>query len=289
MNPLSCYGAVGVASQRRCLVMGVLNVTPDSFSDAGRWSDGEAAVRHGLDLLERGADIIDVGGESTRPGARRPTLEEESRRVLPVVSGLVGAGAFVSVDTMRAAVAAAAVERGTSIINDVSGGLADPDMLSVIANAKIPYVLTHWRAHADVMGAFSSYHDVVSDVVEELARRCGVAIQTGVPPETIIVDPGLGFAKEIEHNWRLLAHLARIRDLGFPVLIGASRKRFLGEVLSSPAANRQNHPATRDEATAAVSALAAAGGAWCVRVHEPRASADAVRVVARLNVARAIP
>jgi dihydropteroate synthase len=267
--------------------MGVVNVTPDSFSDGARWFEPSAAIRHGLMMLEQGADILDVGGESTRPGAHRPSADEELQRVLPVVGGLVDAGAFVSVDTMRASVAAAALRRGAGMVNDVSGGLADPGMLSLVAGAQVPYILMHWRAHAAVMASHTRYEDVVSDVAADLALRCAAAEEAGVMRDRLVVDPGLGFAKEADHNWQLLAHLDRVAQLGLPVLVGASRKRFLAEVSSYGDACEQRDPGTRDDATAAVSAVAAAAGAWCVRVHEPRASVRAVRVVARMAAARA--
>jgi dihydropteroate synthase len=267
--------------------MGIVNVTPDSFSDGGRWLDSDAAVQHGLDLLARGADILDVGGESTRPGASRPGVDEELRRVLPVVEGLAAAGAFVSVDTMRASVAKAALERGAALVNDVSGGLADTRMLAAVAEAEVPYVLMHWRGHADVMAQATCYEDVVGAVVHHLEQRCKQAVAAGVSPDRLIVDPGLGFAKESHHNWALLAALDRIGALGFPVLVGASRKRFLRELLSSGDSGRVLDGETAlDSATAAVTARAASAGAWCVRVHEPELSADAVRVVARVDAAR---
>ena len=277
--------AVGAPDEGRCLVMGIVNVTPDSFSDCGRWLDPGAAVRHGLAMLEQGADILDVGGESTRPGARRPSAAEECRRVLPVVEGLARAGAFVSVDTMRSSVAAAALERGALMVNDVSGGLADPEMLGVVARADVPYVLMHWRAHADVMAHHSCYRDVVEDVLDELTLRVAAAVDAGVRPDRLVLDPGLGFAKEAPDSWRLLAHLERVSSLGFPVLVGASRKRFLAETAVPHHPDADPDASERDLATAAVSAFAATAGAWCVRVHDPRGSAHAVRVAALLAAA----
>ncbi|WP_229859977.1 dihydropteroate synthase [Streptomyces anandii] len=261
--------------------MGVVNVTPDSFSDGGSSFAADAAVAHGLALLEQGADIVDVGGESTRPGARRPPADEELRRVLPVVRELAAAGAVVSVDTMRAGVAARALDAGARLINDVSGGLADPAMLPLMARAATPYVVMHWRGHSAGMEANARYGDVVADVLGELRLRIEAALEAGIAPGSLIVDPGLGFAKEPEHNWRLLARLGEIRALGHPVLVGASRKSFLGRLLADDATGRPRAARLRDAATAAVSALAAAQGAWCLRVHDVASTLDAVRVSAR--------
>ncbi|MFF6914697.1 dihydropteroate synthase [Streptomyces sp. NPDC012466] len=261
--------------------MGIVNVTPDSFSDGGRWFDPERAVAHGLALLDEGADILDVGGESTRPGAARPAVEEELRRVLPVVRELAAAGATVSVDTMRAEVAARAMEAGAALVNDVSGGLADPGMLPLMARAGTPYVLMHWRGHSTGMQANAVYDDVVTDVVHELRARVDAALRAGVPVDCLIVDPGLGFAKHPEHNWRLLGRLWEVAALGRPVLVGAARKSFLGHLLADPETGRPRPPHLRDAATSAVSVLAAAQGAWCVRVHDVASTADAVRVTAR--------
>jgi len=266
----------------RCQVMGVLNVTPDSFSDGGRWLQTRAAIARGLELTSQGADIVDVGGESTRPGAARVSEGEELQRVVPVVSALASAGVLVSVDTMRSTVAAAAVDAGATIINDVSGGLADPRILGVAARTRSLYVASHWRGHSSVMQAHALYDDVVAEVTEALVHRIRAALEAGVSPERLVIDPGLGFGKEAEHNWRLLAALPELRALGFPVLVGASRKRFLGPVCLDPEAD----PAGRDQATHAVSALAAQAGAWGVRVHEPRGSADAVRVAAAVTAHR---
>ena len=264
---------------RRTLVMGVVNVTPDSFSDGGRWFTPGAAVAHGLELVEQGADLLDVGGESTRPGARRVAVDDELARVLPVIEQLVAHGATVSIDTTRAVVAQAAVERGASIINDVSGGLADDDMYEVVARTGAVYVAMHWRGHADVMDDLDDYDDVVTDVRRELAARVAALRAAGVRDEQVVLDPGLGFAKAGSSNWPLLARLPELVADGFPVLVGASRKRFLGHLLAGPE-GEPAPPLARDRATAAVSALAAAAGAWCVRVHEVAGSADAVRVAA---------
>ncbi|GEK22527.1 dihydropteroate synthase [Cellulomonas xylanilytica] len=263
----------------RTLVMGVVNVTPDSFSDGGRWFTPGAAVAHGLELVAHGADLLDVGGESTRPGARRVAVDDELARVLPVIEQLVAHGATVSIDTTRAVVARAAVERGASIINDVSGGLADDAMYGVVAQTGAVYVAMHWRGHADVMDDLDDYDDVVTDVRRELAARVAALRAAGVRDEQVVLDPGLGFAKAGSSNWPLLARLPELVADGFPVLVGASRKRFLGHLLAGPD-GEPAPPLARDGATAAVSALAAAAGAWCVRVHEVAGSADAVRVAA---------
>jgi dihydropteroate synthase len=269
----------------RCLVMGVVNVTPDSFSDGGRWLDAGTAVRHGLDLVAAGADLVDVGGESTRPGALRVDAGEERRRVLPVVQGLVAEGVTVSVDTMRADIAAESLAAGAAIVNDVSGGRADPQMMSVVAQAGAPVVLMHWREHSAHMQQHTRYDDLVPDVVRELGEQVDAAVAAGVPPERIVIDPGLGFSKTGEQNWTVLAHLEAFTALGHRVLVAASRKRFLGELLADDAGALRPLD-DREAATAAVTTLCAEAGTWCVRVHEPAASADAVRVVARRAAAR---
>ncbi|EDX25493.1 dihydropteroate synthase [Streptomyces goshikiensis] len=268
----------GLPEWDRCGVMGVVNVTPDSFSDGGRWFDTTAAVKRGLDLVAEGADLIDVGGESTRPGAPRVDEEEELRRVVPVVRGLASEGVVVSVDTMRASVAAQAVAAGAALVNDVSGGLADPGMIPAVAAAEVPFVVMHWRGFSDNMNSLAVYDDVLAEVTAELRARVDAVISGGIAPERLLVDPGLGFAKNAEHDLALVAHLAELRALGFPLLVAASRKRFLGRVLAGAADAAPPPARERDAATAAVSALAAYQGAWAVRVHEVRATADAVRV-----------
>jgi dihydropteroate synthase len=273
----------------RCGVMGIVNVTPDSFSDGGLWLDPGKAVAHGVDLSAQGADIVDVGGESTRPGAVRVTREEELRRVLPVVRGLAEAGVRVSVDTMRAAVAEAAVEAGACVINDVSGGLADPGMVAVAARTGVPFVVMHWRGQSASMDELAGYGDVVVDVIDEVERQMDAVVSAGVDPAQVIVDPGLGFAKSREDDWALLARLDAWSRLGRPVLVAASRKRFLGTLLADPVTGEPRPARARDAATAAVSALAAAQGAWAVRVHEVPATADAVRVEAALRGAKGGP
>ena len=266
----------------RTRVLGVVNVTPDSFSDGGDHPDTDSAVRHGLALLNDGADLLDVGGESTRPGAERVTEAEERRRVLPVVERLAAAGAVVSVDTMRAAVAVAAVEAGAQLVNDVSGGLADPEMLPAVAAAGAAYVAMHWRGHSTDMQTRARYADVVSEVRDELAGRRDAALAAGIARSRLLLDPGLGFAKQPEHSWALLRALPALAELGQPLVVGASRKGFLGTLLADP--QGEPRPAReRDAATAAVTVVAAQAGAWAVRVHDARASADAVRVVAELR------
>jgi dihydropteroate synthase len=274
---MTTWSLRGLPEQPRCLVMGVVNVTPDSFSDGGRWFDPAAAIRHGLDLVAEGADIVDVGGESTRPGAARVPLEEEIRRVEPVIRALVAEGVTVSVDTMRAEVAEIAVEAGAALVNDVSGGLADPEMPRVVAATGVPYVVMHWRGHSHDMDSRAVYTDVVTEVREELTKRVDAVLAEGVSEDQIILDPGLGFAKRPEHNWSLLRHLDRLAELGYPLLVGASRKRFLTRLLAAPDGTPRPFEEC-DAATVAVTALAAAAGAWCVRVHDVRPNADAVRV-----------
>lgn len=263
----------------RLVVVGVLNVTSDSFSDGGRYLDHDAAIAHGIELHRLGADVIDVGGESTRPGATRIEPAVESARVAPVIRDLVAAGVPVSVDTMRASVASAAIEAGASIVNDVSGGRADPDMAKVVAAARVPWILMHWRAAAGHVhtGPAAEYGDVVADVRDELLAQVDAAVEAGVERSDIVLDPGLGFAKNAEHNWKLLAALPEFVALGLPILIGASRKRFLGSLLAD--GDRVRPPDGREVATAVISALAAERGAWGVRVHDVQATLDAVKVL----------
>lgn len=260
------------------VVLGVLNVTPDSFSDAGRFAALDAAIEHGILLHTQGADIVDVGGESTRPGADRVEAEAEAARVLPVVRQLVAAGVPVSVDTTRASVAAAALEAGAVMINDVSGGLADAAMTRLIAQAGCPYVVMHWRGHSRGMAELAEYDDVVKQVCGELRDRVEAALSAGVDSEQIILDPGLGFAKTAEHNWRLSARLDELTAMGFPVLFGASRKSYLGALLADPDGTPRP-VGERDAATIATTILAISAGVWGVRVHDVRGSVDAIRVL----------
>jgi len=265
-------------------VMGVLNVTPDSFSDGGRYLDPSLAVKHGRQLAVDGADLVDVGGESTRPGAVRPSVQEEIDRVVPVVSALADEGVLVSVDTMRAVVAEEAVRAGAVLVNDVSGGRADEEMLATVARLGstrgTTYVLMHWRAHSHQMQQHAEYGDVVGDVMRELAEQLEAANDAGIAPGRIAVDPGIGFSKTAEQNWDVLAGMERLHDLGHPVLIATSRKRFLGSLLAD-ANGDLRPPSRREDGTTATSALAAAAGAWCIRAHAVRANLDAVRVAAR--------
>ena len=286
-------GPPGLPARDRCLVMGVVNVTPDSFSDGGAWFGTDAAIARGLELVAQGADIVDVGGESTRPGAQRISAGEELRRVGPVIAGLTGHGIAVSVDTMRAEVAEFALGAGACLVNDVSGGLADPAMPRLVARAGVPYVVMHWRGHSHQMQERAVYQDVVREVRDELALRVAAVIAEGVDPAMIVIDPGLGFAKQPEHNWELLAHLPTLGRLGhgwpdFPVLVGASRKRFLGRLLAAPDGSPRPFAAC-DDATVSVTALAAAAGAWCARVHQVPPNADAVRVAEAWRQAAAQP
>jgi len=271
----------GLPDLGRCRVVGVVNVTPDSFSDGGAFADATTAVRHGLELAAAGADIVDVGGESTRPGAGRVDADEERHRVEPVVAALAAEGVLVSIDTMRASTAEAALAAGARIVNDVSGGLADPALPRLVAAAGVPYVVMHWRAHSAEMQRHADYADVVAEVTAELTKRLDEVTAAGVDLEQLVIDPGLGFAKTAEHNRTLLARLRELHELGRPVLVGASRKSFLGTLLADAAGPRS--VLDRDNATAAVTVLAALAGAWAVRVHDVRPSADAVRVVARFR------
>lgn len=283
---MSGPGARIDGSLGRAIVMGVVNVTADSFSDGGRYLHRAAAVERGRELAARGADIVDVGGESTRPGAHRIPSEVEADRVGPVIEALAGRGIVCSVDTTRARVAQVALAAGARIVNDVSGGLADPEMAGLVADAGVPWILMHWRGHSVDMQRLAVYGDVVDDVRAELAGRVEAALAAGVREDAIVLDPGLGFAKTAEHNWALLGALSAItgRDgtgWGFPILIGASRKRFLGALLADEDGPRPPHG--REAATTVLSGLAAAAGAWGVRVHEVTDSLDAVRVAAAVT------
>lgn len=264
-------------------VMGIVNVTPDSFSDGGRWATTDAAVAHGRTLRALGADLLDIGGESTRPGATRPLVAEELDRVVPVIRELAAEGARVSVDTMRAEVARAALAAGASVVNDVSGGLADPRVLEVVADSDATYVAMHWRAHADRMRDFTDYgpDGVVATVRAELGARLEAAVAAGIPAERVVLDPGLGFAKEPAHNWELLAALDALRGLGCPLLVGASRKSFLGALLADDDGARPVDG--REHAHVALVALLAERGVDVLRVHDVRATRDALAVVRALH------
>ncbi|WP_066287836.1 dihydropteroate synthase [Arthrobacter sp. B6] len=268
----------------RTLVMGILNVTPDSFSDGGKHPTPDTAIAAGLRMFYAGADIIDVGGESTRPGAEDVNPDEEQRRVIPVIEALVKAGALVSIDTTHASTAAAAVEAGAAIINDISGLTMEPEMAELVAASKVPYILTHRRGDARTMNSLAEYKDVAGEVVAELAGVRDKLYAAGVSQDQIIVDPGLGFAKNDAQNWELLQHLDQLESLGHKVLVGASRKRFLGTLLT--VAGKSAAPEERDAATAAITAISAFRGAWAVRVHDVGPSLDAVKVASRLAAAR---
>lgn len=265
-------------------VMGILNVTPDSFSDGGRWDDAERAVAHGLRLRADGAAIVDVGGESTRPGAERPSVAEETRRVVPVVEALAAEGVVVSVDTMRADVAAASVTAGAALINDVSGGLADPEMLAAVAQTAAGYITMHWRGHSFGMYDRAHYTDVVAEVCDELVERAEAALDAGIPASRLAIDPGFGFAKNDAHNWTLLAGMEQVEALGRPVLVGVSRKGFLGRPgLLDP------EPGDRDAATVAVTTLVAERRVWAVRTHDVRSQVAAISVVERIRARKGEP
>lgn len=266
------------------LVMGILNVTPDSFSDGGRWASTDAAIAHAFELTAQGADLIDVGGESTRPGATRVTPADEQARVIPVITELARHDVAVSVDTLNSSTALAAAAAGATVINDVSGGLADPAMASVAARTGLTYIAMHWRGHAQEMDALADYDNVVTEVRDELAARVAALEDAGVARDKIVLDPGLGFSKRSWHNWELLARLDAFDDLGLPVMIGASRKRFLAEVTGADAP-----VTTRDLPTAVISVLAAQAGAWAVRVHDVASTRQALTVLERVDSARMDP
>jgi dihydropteroate synthase len=269
----------------RIVVVGVLNVTPDSFSDGGRYTSIDDAVAHAVAMREQGADLIDVGGESTRPGARRVGADEEARRVLPVIGELARAGVPLSIDTYRASVAAAALEAGVTVVNDVSGGLADPGMAAVVRDAGCPWILMHWRGHSDRMQELARYDDVVKDVRAELLARVEAAVAAGVAASSLVIDPGLGFAKTGTHNWALLAALDVLVETGLPVLVASSRKSFLGSLLAG-ADGTPRPVGEREDATTALTAYCALHGAWGVRVHEVRPSVDAAKAIAAVTGAR---
>jgi dihydropteroate synthase len=239
------------------LVMGILNVTPDSFADGGKHNNFETAVARGLEMIAEGVDIIDIGGESTRPGADRVSQAEEIARTIPVITELAKHGTPISIDTMRASTAEAAIRAGASIINDVSGGLADPEMLQTVARLKVPYIAMHWRGQSKDMNSKAIYSDVVSDVISELNERIEAALDAGIDKDKLIIDPGIGFAKDAEHNWGIIDSIDRFVEMGYPVLVGASRKRFLGG----------DTPDEREQATIDLTKRLSATGVWAVRVH----------------------
>ena len=264
----------------RTLVIGVLNVTPDSFSDGGRFNETEIAISHALQMIEDGADVIDIGGESTRPGSERISVQAELDRVLPVIAGLVDSGIAISIDTMRAEVASAAIAAGACMVNDVSGGKSDPEMLHYVSTLDTPYILMHWRGPSNIMNTLTDYNDVVADVTAEISEQVDVAIAAGIARERIAIDPGIGFAKTVDQNWPILKHLDVLEELGLPILMGASRKKFLGELLAKDGVARESDE--RESATTAISTLMAARGLWAVRVHDVKPSSDAVAVVDRI-------
>lgn len=265
------------------LVMGVLNVTPDSFSDGGDFIRLEAALDHARVLQIAGADIIDIGGESTRPGAKRVTLAEEQARVLPVIEAIVAElGAKVSIDTMNAETARLAVAAGASIINDVSGGLADPGMFQVAADTGATIIISHWRGFSDQMDTLATYDDVAAEVAAELKARVHAALEAGIRQSQIVIDPGLGFAKDMQQNWKLVARLDKLEELGYPILVGASRKRFIAGVIEPDEPTEVSNE-RRDLATAVLTALLLQRKIWGVRVHNVLATTDAIRVVAALR------
>jgi dihydropteroate synthase len=239
------------------LVMGILNITPDSFADGGKYNNFESAIRRGQEMIAEGVDIIDIGGESTKPGAERITLEEELHRVIPVVRELSQLGIKISIDTMRSEVARKAIDAGASIINDVSGGLADPEMLTTAAGLELPYIAMHWRGHSKDMNSQAVYKDVVSEVIEELQERITASLDAGIKKDNLIIDPGIGFAKDADHNWAIIDSISTFVDLGYPVLVGASRKRFLGG----------DNPDLREAATIALTQKLSTTGIWAIRVH----------------------
>ena len=254
------------------LVMGILNVTPDSFSDGGEYLDPKRAIDRGLEMIDEGATIIDVGGESTKPGADRVSMDEELTRIIPVIHALAKSGALVSVDTMRAEVAALAVASGAKIINDVSGGLADPAMHATAAAMKTQYICMHWRGQSKDMDSLANYEDVVRDVINEITKQVAVALIAGIEPTKLVIDPGLGFAKNAEQNWEILRNIDKFKELGFPILVGGSRKRFLGG----------DNPSQRESASIALTTWLATKDIWGVRTHTVKPHVDAIKVIGQV-------
>ena len=261
----------------RTLVMGILNVTPDSFADGGRYNSLDLALSRGREMLSEGVDIIDLGGESTRPGSERITLNEELDRVMPVIGELAQSGAVISIDTTRSQVAEAALNAGAKMINDISAGSADDQMAGVAAKHGVAFIAMHSRGNAQTMNSLAKYGDVTTEVISELSQRTLALTQAGVGRSNLILDPGLGFAKEAEHNWSLLKELSRIKELGFPILIGGSRKRFLGTLIGA------KQPDAREAATIALTTMLAEQRIWGVRVHDVKAHRDAISVVERMR------
>jgi len=270
-----------LANLNHTLVMGVLNVTPDSFSDGGKFIDTQTALNHAMQMVSDGADVIDVGGESTRPGAERISVQTELDRVIPVISELASKNILVSIDTMRAEVANRAVQAGAIMINDVSGGKADREMFEFLVENNLPYIMMHWRGHSTEMMNLTNYDDVVLDVCAELQMQVNTAVAAGIDLSRIALDPGIGFAKTTQQNWPILAQLDELKELGLPLLIGASRKKFLGDLLSVNGVPRDT--LGREAATIAITTLSAAQSIWAVRVHDVKSSSDAVRVVSRIQ------
>ena len=264
-----------LANKKRCLVVGVLNVTPDSFSDGGLFTDTTTAINHAKQLIAQGADLIDVGGESTKPGASRIENIEEQKRVIPVIEELTNLGIITSIDTMRSQTAELAVKAGAQIVNDVSGGLADDNMHKTVAGLDVPYVLMHWRGHSTVMDELTNYQNVVIEVIKELKIQIEKATKAGINRNKIVIDPGLGFAKNPEHNWQILKEISKLHSLDLPIYIGASRKRFLAD-FAFPKGSTD--PKDRDLATSAISSYASLQGAWAVRVHDVLANSVAVKI-----------
>lgn len=264
-----------LANKNRCLVVGVLNVTPDSFSDGGLFTDTTTAINHAKQLIAQGADLIDVGGESTKPGASRIENIEEQKRVIPVIEELTNLGIITSIDTMRSQTAELAVKAGAQIVNDVSGGLADDNMHKTVAGLDVPYVLMHWRGHSTVMDELANYQNVVNEVINELKLQIEKATKAGLIRSKIVIDPGLGFAKNPQHNWQILKEISKFHSLELPIYIGASRKRFLAD-FAIPQGSTD--PKDRDIATAIISSYAALQGAWAVRVHDVLANSAAVKI-----------
>ena len=254
------------------LVMGILNVTPDSFSDGGEYLDPKRAIDRGLEMIDEGATIIDVGGESTKPGADRVSMDEELTRIIPVIHALAKSGALVSVDTMRAEVAALAVASGAKIINDVSGGLADPAMHATAAALKTQYICMHWRGQSKDMDSLANYEDVVRDVINEITKQVAAALIAGIEPTKLVIDPGLGFAKNAEQNWEILRNIDKFKELGFPILVGGSRKRFLGG----------DNPSQRESASIALTTWLATKDIWGVRTHTVKPHVDAIKVIGQV-------